>query len=709
MPFLVYRPTPFDNTPENMEFRSIAKALKKKYNPSNDLCILVGNYNVADRELDGFMITKDAVTLLEFKNCGGKVKMADNGDWEAITEDDGVEKVYKIKGGAGRKNPYQQAKSNRSAFVSWLTDSRTLTLEEAKKVSALIVFHQPVTEFVNRLSPKVQTWLFACDERGLLEMTEDIVNPELSLTMTDMKRMAENLGLLSNDYFLQLEHSNRDFLEYWNGLTTEEEIPFEESEEPEDELPSAQPPQETVPVEQSVPEEGKSSAKPVEEPAPSDNIPLMLVNYIKLIQNSIFPEVPYDVFDCLEAYPHVSFKISQRYLVRIKTEPTDVSLMSVSHFIHEDAYPGEGCIFWQIGDDIEPIFPALDNVAEEEPQSAVLSFRRDSAILPPWLSKQIFEKMGGTYAPQPKRYEYNADLSEEESLVYAGTYLPRSYAENFVIFDNLFQNARFKEAVLAKKRIRIFDLGSGSGGDVMGLLAAIDKYVLPEVPVDIIALDANKNSLNVFDGILKKYLIRSTRPVELKPFCEPILGPDTLEKYATLALPDKSIDFFICAKIGGELLLKNVFGEDNPYEVVLKKFMPKIADTGVLMLLDVTTKVSGGEYLPTIMNRGANHFVQNQPDFATMIPQSCNCYERNCSNPCFFQQEIYVSHSKKSKDLSKICYRILARREFCDAVIPSRGKRFIVTPSKITGELNDAYCLLSVENTADRDAFNANN
>ena len=50
------------------------------------------------------------------------------------------------------------------------------------------------------------------------------------------------------------------------------------------------------------------------------------------------------------------------------------------------------------------------------------------AVLPFYLDNLIYgEFFGAQYMPDYQRYEYNLDLSEEELLIYLGTYFPRSY------------------------------------------------------------------------------------------------------------------------------------------------------------------------------------------------------------------------------------------------------------------------------------------
>ena len=85
----------------------------------------------------------------------------------------------------------------------------------------------------------------------------------------------------------------------------------------------------------------------------------------------------------------------------------------------------------------------------------IVAFRKSKTVLPLWLDKCLFEELGAKYAPEHTRYEYNLDLDENELKVYLGTYFPRSYAEIFCIFDNVFQNKSIFQIYKNNTSVRI--------------------------------------------------------------------------------------------------------------------------------------------------------------------------------------------------------------------------------------------------------------
>ena len=141
MPLLVYRPNLFQNTAENLQFRALCTELKRRIDASDNhagnrqsLCIMVGNLNFAEKEFDAFLIKKEGIVLLEFKNYGGKITVSNN-EWKGASDG----QPFLIKGGSGGKTPLEQARLNRNAFIRNITGSFALTNEQAQKISTLVI------------------------------------------------------------------------------------------------------------------------------------------------------------------------------------------------------------------------------------------------------------------------------------------------------------------------------------------------------------------------------------------------------------------------------------------------------------------------------------------------------------------------------------------------------------------------------------------
>ncbi len=721
MPLLVYRPELFQNTAENLQFRALCTELKRRIEANDkrngnrkSLCLMVGNFNFAEKEFDAFIIKKDGIVLIELKNYGGKISVSNN-EWKGESEG----RPFIIKGGSGGKTPLEQARLNRNAFIRNITESGALTNEQAQKITTLVVFNHKCT-IENKLRFNVQTWLNLTDNTEFFGAVESIVDKDMKLTPIDMKRIADRI-VLDDDYIVE-EFSDVDFLNgVWNAPSALQRFSdsvegiIEFSEEPDPfvadlkgELDLNPDQSEESEFENEKGREPSSGSERLEselkDGIPCENIPPMVANYIALIQQAIMPGVAYSVYDCTESMPSVDFDISERYLIRVHTDPLEANAESLSSFLHRKVSLGLNCLFWTFGEQI----PTIMRSSEERDADSGLVFRNSSTILAPWLDSYIYEKLGASYDPRYKRFAYNDDLTEEEAKIYLGTYFPRSYAEHFLVFENLFSNPAFRSKYETKRHISVFSIGAGTGGDIVGLLTAVDKFLPSNIGITLIALDANHHSLALQKQVIDRYSTISNREISLTQFCERIENESTFQKYSDYAIPDGSLDIILFAKVGCELHGKNVMGQDNVYEVCLRQFAPKLSDCGVFSLLDVTTNVDGQSFMPFILNQGVNRYVLANQAYSTLLPLSCHFYEKNCDKPCFIQQEFLVSHCKKSKDLSKVCYRIVARKGFCDTLIKNSAKRYIVTPSKALQDPGEAICRLSIGGHEDGDAFNLN-
>lgn len=317
-----------------------------------------------------------------------------------------------------------------------------------------------------------------------------------------------------------------------------------------------------------------------------------------------------------------------------------------------------------------------------------------STILPDWLDTFIFDKLQANYAPDYVRYEFNLDLTKEEVKTYLGTYFPRSYTESYCIFDNLFSNPKYYSVMQQKSEISILDFGSGTGGEIIGLLSILSKYLPGLEKVTVLAIDGNHDALRFSDRIIEQFKLHSPFPIAYN------VGPISISDCSDVEMIDEivqsSFDFILSFKAICELISKKRI-EGNAYQYVAKMLSPKLTETGLITLLDVTVKNELiGTYYPIYMNKGLRHFLNDAELFKTLIPLPCNRYEDFCTHQCFTQRIFKVTHSRRTNDVSKVSYRIMGQKDFIQSIIPefTNGK-FIIQKKNGTS----SYCPYSVGNT----------
>lgn len=260
--------------------------------------------------------------------------------------------------------------------------------------------------------------------------------------------------------------------------------------------------------------------------------------------------------------------------------------------------------------------------------------------LPKWLDDLIFNELGAKYCRQNATMT-NIDDDKEKALNYLGTYFPRSYAEAYLLFSALFKEER--QAYIGKNELSIFDFGCGTGGEIIGLLTAIEEK-LPEVQsVEIVAFDGNNDALRLYEQVLAKFKVLSKVAVNNQIF------PTKVTDFYDLSIVEdvltNDFDLIITFKAICEFVTKQQFEQQNPYEHIVKTFLPKLKNDGYMVLEDITVPVSYGvseEWLPKIMDKGLSE-------------TECEVVYDNPN----YNIAIYVNHSRKKDDVSKVAWRII--------------------------------------------------
>lgn len=408
----------------------------------------------------------------------------------------------------------------------------------------------------------------------------------------------------------------------------------------------------------------------------------VLENHIKNILSTLKLEESFEVYDCNnDDIPNWAkhIQITHEYLIIVKKSS---NLEKLQKFLRREIYQHENVCYWFDGDEFTPN-SKQSIISFITPKPSFIS----ELTLPVWLDSFLFDELGAKYAPDYVRYVYNLDLSKEEVKTYLGTYFPRSYAESFCIFDNLFSNSKYNQIMQEKSELSILDFGCGTGGEIVGLLTAICRY-LPNVnKVNVLAIDGNHDALRHSNKIIDRF--KSQCPFSINYNVGPISIMDFSDVEIINEIVHDSFDFIISFKAICELISKQRI-EGNAYKYVAEMLAPKLTESGVMLILDVTVKNDKiNTYYPIYLNQGLRTFVNSSEEFKTLIPLSCFLHENSCNQSCFTQRTFYVTHSRMNKDRSKVAYRILGRNNFIETIVSvcANGK-FIVQQKNGT----NIYC-----------------
>jgi len=438
-----------------------------------------------------------------------------------------------------------------------------------------------------------------------------------------------------------------------------------------------------------------------------------LIRFIEQIIYAALGDVKYEclVFDCInEEIPEIvsSITLTQEFLICVKFESCKSAKPILEGFIRKEIIEIQSITYpylcWFEGDNLLPINlqTTKDSTVVKE-DTYTIDELKNYTQLPFWLESYLFNSLGALHAPDYDRYDSNLDLNTDEIKVYLGTYFPRSYAESFCIFDNIFKNKKYQEHA-KKQELNILDIGCGTGGNLIGLLVAINKYGLAVNLVNIYAIDGNAEALSVLKCIVDECSHNCSFKLILQISTQTIGCVNDID----LICIKKKIDFVISFKMICEIIAHGKGKNDKSYYEIAKKCLPLISETGLFVILDVTTKQEHiNTYNPILMNAQIRDALKEYKDYKTLLPLSCNQFEMECDEQCFTQRIFKITHKQKSESLSKVAYRVIGRSDFINVV--SRIKenyKFLLMPDRLTtnticpicpksheGKIIDAYKL----------------
>jgi hypothetical protein len=291
--------------------------------------------------------------------------------------------------------------------------------------------------------------------------------------------------------------------------------------------------------------------------------------------------------------------------------------------------------------------------------------------LPKFLDNAL-NALGAVYLPDHDAVQLNLDAGGDDIRRYLGTYLPRSVIEARTIIRELLMIPAVAAALSCRKTIRILDVGSGTGGSWIGTVLALrDAGISANLVVD--AIDGNASALE--------------RQLPLKVAMQKALGVSISHRVVTKRLRSD------CATNFGVDLADATKDSKAPYDLILvwkhlseyyrasyhkaqgiisesfKVLSGVLAPTGQLVVLDLTDKGTQPKFFSeTLANEVQDYITTPGARLSVVAPLSCALFAgTTCQGSCFTQRKFSINHALRTRDVSKVTYRILAHKPFaCD-------------------------------------------
>ena len=182
--------TKYGTTEENKVFDELLEKLSERWQDSDDLVAVLGNFFCNGSEIDAAIIKKDSITVVDFKNYGGRVTFSENDYWYADE--------IRVRGG-NKLNPFQQIRDNKYALLNYLQD-RPSVINPDKNVnyghiSGIVVFHRPIEFDQSMIGHPTRMWFHVTDIDHISQLLYQITSKQIQLSKSEILNIPESLGI----------------------------------------------------------------------------------------------------------------------------------------------------------------------------------------------------------------------------------------------------------------------------------------------------------------------------------------------------------------------------------------------------------------------------------------------------------------------------------------------------------------------------------
>lgn len=289
------------------------------------------------------------------------------------------------------------------------------------------------------------------------------------------------------------------------------------------------------------------------------------------------------------------------------------------------------------------------------------------------INKQLYyyliKELGAYYEQHTNEVKSNLNNSPEDNKWYLGTYFPKSFKESYTIFSDILQFFNNYD-IFNNNEINILDLGSGTGGQLFGLLHVLSNKINRNLKINIYSIDGNENALEIQKNIFKNYWIYryTEQDIKIKFIHYAFKNGDDIKKLLINNIEENSIDIFLSFKFLSEVL-KN---DNKVYRKTLKASENILKENGILILDDVCMPIATyGEmyekFIPYTINENIKEYLNSEHSLNLLLPLCCfynakQCKKSNCYAQCSIYSNMIIDNNTYSKQVEcKIMYNLFTK------------------------------------------------
>jgi hypothetical protein len=193
MPFRMFGSGTFEHTHERKMMDQIRRSLQEIYIKSNNWCALFIDLNVDGKQIDGFILKKDKLILIEMKNFHGKIiaDLSDESKWKIYSNDS---EMYEPE-----RNPFSQVKNNRDNLISSLSQIRKNYRNKVQRtfVSGWVIVPDDSESEIKNTSWNIEKWFNIIKLKDTaIETTFQTSQKKLHIDEKTIKILAESLEVV---------------------------------------------------------------------------------------------------------------------------------------------------------------------------------------------------------------------------------------------------------------------------------------------------------------------------------------------------------------------------------------------------------------------------------------------------------------------------------------------------------------------------------
>ena len=300
-----------------------------------------------------------------------------------------------------------------------------------------------------------------------------------------------------------------------------------------------------------------------------------------------------------------------------------------------------------------------------------------TTILPDNIDQILYNELGAIYK-RGGNFDLNLSNDEQQNKIYLGTYFPRSFSESYQIFTILLKDKSIQNSISRKEWLNILDIGTGTGGNVVGMMKAMVDCGIDSRRIKIFSIEGNENASSYFKKIFDRFnrLYKTSFELHLEKLIFSF-GNFKLRISDYLNAKSLEFDFITSSKFVGEFYNQSGGKEIRLFKCLTEVISEFLQPDGIYLLLDV---VAGSmdrkcDFKTKIMSNELNEYVNSQDDSLKYIfPSPCVCWSSICKTKgCYIENCFKISHSHFENDESKVAFRIMTHKNFADQILSKRA------------------------------------